>query len=186
MSESGQRERARKRKMASFHRRRASMSFRIVGLEPAQFRHYFEMSDSELREAGARRVLADSPTLPCRVSMRHAQPGEELVLVNYEHLPVNSPYRARHAIFVRKAADQVFDAVDTIPEVMALPARVLAARGFDAEHMLIEADIVNGGEAADVFERMLANPRVRYLQVHNAKHGCYSGRVERAGSDYII
>jgi hypothetical protein len=162
------------------------MSFRVIGLEPTQFRHYFEMSDAELREAGARRVFAESPTLPCRVSMQHAQTGEELVLVNYEHLPANSPYRARHAIYVRKAADKAFDAVDTIPEVMALPARVLAARGFDTEHMLIDADIVKAGEAAGVFERMLANPRVRYLQVHNAKHGCYSGRVERAGSDYVI
>jgi hypothetical protein len=162
------------------------MSFRVIGLEPAQFSHYFEMSDAELRAAGARRVFAESPTLPCRVSMQHAQPGEELVLVNYEHLPVNSPYRARHAIYVRRAADKVFDAVDTIPEVMALPARVLAARAFDAEHMLIEADIMQGGAAAAVFERMLANPQVRYLQVHNAKHGCYSGRVERVASDYVI
>jgi len=162
------------------------MSFRVTGLEPQQFRHYFNMSDTELREAGARRVFAESPTLPCRVSMRHAQPGEELVLVNYEHLPVNSPYRARHAIYVRKAAHEAFDAVDTIPEVMTLPARVLAARAFDAEHMLVEAEIMQGSEAAAVFERMLANPRVRYLQVHNAKHGCYSGRVERATSDYII
>jgi hypothetical protein len=69
---------------------------------------------------------------------------------------------------------------------MALPARVLAARAFDAEHMLIEADIMQGGAAAAVFERMLANPQVRYLQVHNAKHGCYSGRVERVASDYVI
>ena len=162
------------------------MSFRVIGLEPQQFRHYFEMSDAELREAGARRVFAQSPTLPCRVSMQHAHPEEELVLVNYEHLPVNSPYRARHAIYVRKSADQAFDAVDTVPEVMALPARVLAARAYDAEHMLIEAEIIQGGEVAAVFDRMLANPRVGYLQVHNAKHGCYSGRVERAASDYVI
>ena len=162
------------------------MSFRVTGLEPAQFRHYFKMSDAELREAGARRVFAESPTLPCRVSMRHARPGEELVLVNYEHLPVNSPYRARHAIFVRKAAAQAFDAVDTIPEVMTLQARVLAARAFDADGMLIDAEIFSGNDAAEIFERLLANPRAEYLQVHNARHGCYSGRVDRAAGDYII
>nr|WP_250212270.1 DUF1203 domain-containing protein [Pseudomonas fluorescens] len=27
---------------------------------------------------------------------------------------------------------------------------------------------------------MLANPAVGYIHVHNAKQGCYSGRIERA------
>ena len=33
--------------------------------------------------------------------------------LNYEHQPANTPYRSTHAIYVRKLADQAFDAVNT-------------------------------------------------------------------------
>jgi hypothetical protein len=154
------------------------MSFRVLGLAPEPFRRYFEMPDARLRELGACRVIADNPRLPCRVSMAHAEIGEELLLVNYEHQPANTPYRAAHAIYVRKRADRAFDAVDAVPEVLA--ARLLAVRAFDAEHMMIDADVMNGAKAAESFERFLANPRTSYLQVHNARHGCYAARIERA------
>jgi Protein of unknown function (DUF1203) len=46
--------------------------------------------------------------------------------------------------------------------------------------MMIDAEVCEGTRAADLFERFLANPRTSYLQVHNAKRGCYAARVERA------
>jgi hypothetical protein len=46
--------------------------------------------------------------------------------------------------------------------------------------MMIDADVVDGAAAADLFERLLSNPEASYLQVHNAKRGCYAARVERA------
>ena len=154
------------------------MSFRVLGLSPDQFRPLFDMSDAELRGLGALRVIADDPLMPCRVSMEHAELGEELLLLNFEHQPANTPYRATHAIYVRKVAHQAFDAVDTIPEVLA--SRLLAIRAFDAQHMMIDAEVCEGAQAAEMFERFLANPRTRYLQVHNARRGCYAARVERA------
>lgn len=154
------------------------MSFRILGLAPEQFRRYFEMSDAALRELGGRRVIADQPKLPCRVSMAHAEVGEELLLVNYEHQSANTPYRSTHAIYVRKLADQAYEAVDSIPEVLA--SRLLAVRAFDAEHMMIDAEVLKGDQAAEAFERLLANPQTSYLQVHNARQGCYAARIERA------
>jgi Protein of unknown function (DUF1203) len=154
------------------------MSFRVLGLSPAQFRHYFEMSDAALREIGALRVVADQPKLPCRVSMEHAEVGEELLLVNYEHQPANTPYRAKHAIYVRKLADRAFEAVDIVPEILA--TRLLAVRAFDTEHMMVDAEVLEGVQAAELFERFFANPQTSYLQVHNARRGCYAARVERA------
>lgn len=154
------------------------MSFRVLGLSPVPFRPLFAMHDARLRTLGARRVIADDPRMPCRISLEHARLGEELLLLNFEHQPANTPYRATHAIYVRKAATQAFDAVDTIPEV--LRSRLLATRAFDGEHMMIDAEVCEGAEAADLFERFLADPQVSYLQVHNAKRGCYAARVERA------
>ena len=154
------------------------MSFRVLGLAPDQFRPLFDLSDDELQQRGIRRVVADSDKLPCRVSMAHAGLGEELLLLNYEHQPANTPYRATHAIYVRKVADRAFEAVDEVPDVLA--SRLLAVRAFDAQHMMIDADVFEGAEAARRFEAFLANPVASYLQVHNAKRGCYAARVERA------
>jgi len=136
------------------------------------------MPETQLNELRARRVIADDPRLSCRVSMEHAELGEELLLVNFEHQPANTPYRASHAIYVRKAANRAFETVDTIPEVLA--SRLLAVRAFNAQHMMIDAEICEGAQAAMMFERFLANPQTTYLQVHNARRGCYAARVERA------
>jgi Protein of unknown function (DUF1203) len=156
------------------------MSFRVLGLSPDQFRPLFAMPDAQLHQLGARRVIADDPLLPCRVSMEHAELGEELLLLNFEHQPANTPYRATHAIYVREVADQAFEAIDTVPEVLALASRLLAVRAFDAQHMMIDAEVCQGTQAAEMFDRLLANPQTGYLQVHNARRGCYAGRVERA------
>jgi hypothetical protein len=154
-----------------------AMPFRVRGLAPEPFRRYFPMTDAELAALGARRVIAKEGGYPCRVSLTHAAPGDELVLVNYEHQPGHTPYRSRHAIYVRRDSRTAFDGVDVVPEVLA--ARLLSVRAFDAADMMIDADVVEGSAAASVFERLLENPEARYLQVHNAKRGCYAARVER-------
>jgi hypothetical protein len=37
-----------------------------------------------------------------------------------------------------------------------------------------------GSELEALIERFLAEPRVAYLHVHNARRGCYACRVDRA------
>src|SRR5437588_9566636 len=77
------------------------MSFRITGLPAENFDHLFALSDAELAAQGA--VRRDAPgAVPCRISLTDATPGEEVILTNYEHHAVDSPYRMRFAIYVRK------------------------------------------------------------------------------------
>ena len=155
------------------------MSFRITGLAPEPFRHLFDLSDDALHELGARRVIADEPRMPCRVSIAHAAIGEEVLLLNYAHQPANTPYRAAHAIYVRKCAERAFDAVDTVSDVLA--SRPLAVRAFDADDMMIAAELCEGETATRaLLDGFLADPKARYLQVHYARRGCYAARVERA------
>ena len=154
------------------------MSFRITGLDPRPFQPLVDLSDEELAAIGALRVVADDPRLPCRVSMAHAALGEELLLLNHAHQTANTPYRSTHAIYVRRSAERAYEAVDTVPEVMA--SRLLALRAFDARHMMIDADVVEGEAAAALIERLLADPKASYLQAHYARRGCYAGRIERA------
>ena len=104
------------------------MSFRVLGLSPDPFRLLFALPDAELHRLGARRVIADDPRMPCRVSMAHAEVGEELLLLNFEHQPANTPYRATHAIYVRRIAPRAFEAVDFVPAVLASRLPELAAQ----------------------------------------------------------
>ena len=146
--------------------------FRIKGLPAEPFASLFAMPDWALEKHGAVRRIADKAGYPCRVSLTDAKAGDELILVNYEHHAVASPYRMRFAIYVRKG-EQTFDAVDTVPE--QLRSRTLAVRGFDAGGMMTGWELVEGA-----IERQFADPRVVYLHVHFAAPGCYAARVERA------
>ena len=80
------------------------MSFRITGLPAEDFAPLFTLSEQELAAQGAIRRIAHerTPGYPCRVSLTDSQPGDELLLVNYEHHPVASPYRMRFAVYVRR------------------------------------------------------------------------------------
>ena len=155
------------------------MSFQISGLPVAQFAPLFGLSDAELAKHSAVRHTADkSPGFPCRVSLRDAAPGETLLLLNFEHLGVATPYRSRYAIYVREGATEAHVAVNEVPDVLRL--RLLSVRGFDSAGMLKDADVVDGRELESVIERMLARQDVEYLHVHNAKPGCFAARVDRA------
>jgi uncharacterized protein DUF1203 len=155
------------------------MQFRIRGLPAEQFAPLFKLSDQELTEKGAVRQIADArdPGYPCRVSLTDSKPGDELILVNYEHHPVDSPYRMRFAIFVREG-DETFDAVDAVPE--QLRARTLAVRAFDADAMMVGHELIEGEKIEDAIARLFANPRAAYLHVHFASPGCYAARIDRA------
>ena len=154
------------------------MSFRIKGLPAERFEHLFRMSDEELKQHGAVRKVADKrdPGYPCRVSLTDSRPGEELILVNFEHLPVDSPYRMRFAIFVREG-DQTYDRVDEVPE--QLRKRTLALRAFDCKGMMAGFELVDGPDLEQAIENLFRLPNAEYLHVHFAAPGCYAARVER-------
>ena len=109
--------------------------------------------------------------------MRDAEPGEILLLVNYEHQPADTPYRASHAIYVREGAKAAYSAVDELPEVMR--KRLLSLRAFSAKHMMVDADVVEGEAAIPVIERLFDNPKVAYIQAHYAKPGCFAATIGR-------
>lgn len=155
------------------------MHFRIQGLPAEPFASLFSLSDHELAQRGAVRRIADArnPGYPCRVSLTDSKPGDELILVNYEHHPVASPYRMRFAIYVRRG-EEMFDAVDSVPA--QLRSRVLAVRAFDADAMLLGFELTDGSTLEAAIARQFADPRAAYLHLHFAAPGCYAARVERA------
>lgn len=155
------------------------MTFRITGLPPERFRHLFGLPDGELARHGAVRVVADAkPGYPDRVALRDAEIGERLLLLNYTHQPADNPYRASHAIFVLEGAEEAYDQVGEVPEVMR--SRSISLRAFDERDLMIDADLAQGVDLAAAIGRLLADSRVAYLHAHYAKRGCYAARVDRA------
>jgi hypothetical protein len=155
------------------------MSFQISGLPASAFAPLFLLPDEELATRGAVRMVVDRhPGFPCRVSLQDAALGETVLLLNYEHLPVASPYRSRSAIFVSQSSAEARLNVNEIPE--SLQIRLLSLRAFDKVGMMIDADVVQGREIAPAIDRMLDRDTIAYLHVHNAKPGCFAARVDRA------
>jgi len=155
------------------------MSFRIQGLPAAHFERLFGMSDAELKACGAVRRVADDrqPGYPCRVSLTDSKPGDAVLLLNYEHLPVDSPYRMRFAIFVREG-DETYDRIDEVPE--QLRVRTLAVRAFDGDGMMRGFELTEGCDLERAIAKLFQLPGVIYLHVHFAAPGCYAARVVRA------
>ncbi|MBS1167469.1 MAG: hypothetical protein H6R00_3494 [Proteobacteria bacterium] len=154
------------------------MSFRITGLSPSAYQSLYGLPDEELAARGVLRYVVDEkPGYPDRVEMREGEIGETVLLVNHFSQPADNPYRASHAIFVREGATETYDAVDQVPEVMR--GRLLSLRAFDQNDMMVDADVIDGNRVETIIERFFSNPAVRYIHVHNAKRGCYSGRVDR-------
>ncbi len=155
------------------------MTYRITGLDPEPFAPLFDLDDDALAARQIRRVTVREPnSTPCRVGLEDGRPGDEMLLLNFEHLPVASPYRARHAIYVNRRATRAFDAVDSLPPVFA--GRQLALRGFDGNGMLRAAELVEGTDSAAAIARLLAISGIAFLHAHYAAPGCFAARIDRA------
>ena len=157
------------------------MSFVIRGIDPSPFRELWSLDDDALAARHAKRVTVSGfPGYPDRVTLDDAPVGEEVLLVNYEHLPVDSPYRSRYAVYVRKGETSPAEYVDAVPP--ALARRTLSVRAFSADDMAVDARIVEGADLAPVVAELFQNRKVAYIHAHYAKFGCFAARIDRGAA----
>jgi hypothetical protein len=70
-------------------------------------------------------------------------------------------------------------------ELLLLPfahqdgATLFSVRAYDGADDMVDAEVVDGREAAPLIERYLARPDVAYLHLHFARRGCFACRVDR-------
>jgi hypothetical protein len=154
------------------------LNYQISPLNADNFSHLFGLDDESLARHQARRMQVTAhPGFPCRVMLEDASVGESVLLTNYQHLPVDSPYRSSHAIFVRERVPSCLPIINEIPEQLKL--RLLSIRAFSGDGMMVDADVVNGDDCESVIRRLLAIQGVDFLHIHNAKQGCYAARVDK-------
>jgi hypothetical protein len=154
------------------------MAYRIEGLAPQAFESLFGMMDGELAARGAMRVTASSSSgYPCRVSLRDADEGEELVLLNHVSHDVDGPFRTTYAIYVRKDAEAPASFIDEAPAY--LDGRTLSLRGFGADGLLKNALLAMPGEADAKIRALFAGDEIDTIHAHAATYGCFLARIER-------
>ncbi len=155
------------------------MDFQISALDVDRFRQLFGLDQEALARVGVQRLVADTkPGFPCRISLRDAEVGENVLLMNYEHQSKPTPFQSSHAIFIREWASQATPDRNEIPEMFR--HRLLSVRAFDASGVMTDADVVEGARLEALIVRMLTSSSVDCLHLHNAKPGCYTAMVKRA------
>ena len=155
------------------------MAYRITGLSRDEFESLFGLDDEALAARGAMRVTATADMgFPCRISLQDAKAGETLLLLNHTSHDVATPYRSSYAIYVREAVNAAASFDDATPPVFE--GRPLGLRAFGADGMLRNAALVLPGEADTRIRDLFADDAIAYIDAHNAAHGCFAARVERA------
>jgi len=156
------------------------MNFRILPLPLAPFQPLFAMDDAALEAIGARRMVADAPhSAPCRVSLADAAPGERLILLNHRHLDdPSSPYRSEGPIFVRESAAEAAPAPGVVPDMLS--RRLLSVRIYDADWMMIDADVVEGADLGVRLREWFDREEAAVAHIHTARRGCYMAAATRA------
>jgi hypothetical protein len=156
-------------------------SFILRGLAPDTFAPLFLLPDVVLSARQMQRLtVPDTATtgFPCRISLVDAQPGEQVLLLPYQHQPAESPYRASGPIFVRRGARSAVLGTDEVPATML--RRLLSVRAYDHAHRIIAAEVCEGTAVAAWLQARFDDRAVDYVHVHHARYGCYSCRADRA------
>jgi hypothetical protein len=79
---------------------------------------------------------------------------------------------------VREAATEAAPAAGEIPDVLG--RRLLSARAYDADWMMTDADVVEGGDLAGRLETWLSDAAVSVVHLHTARRGCFMAAATRA------
>ncbi|MEA3319749.1 MAG: DUF1203 domain-containing protein [Bacillota bacterium] len=153
-------------------------NFQIVALQEKEFSNLFFINEELLKSIGAVKMIANKkPGYPCRVSLKDAEVGEEVILLNYQYHCVNSPYKASGPIFIRKGATTAKLDVNEIPEM--LDHRYLSLRGYNHDSLMVEARGTEGVKVRENIDEILDNKEVEYIHILNSNPGCYNCLVNR-------
>lgn len=157
-------------------------AFVLSGIDPASLQPLFDLDDAGLAAHHAVRRIADSARgFPCRVSLRDAAVGEELLLVPYWHQPAASPYRACGPVFIRRGAMPARLAANAVPPYVA--QRLVSVRAYDHADCLVAAEVMEGVQVGAWLGGQLDDPGIAYAHLHSARHGCYLCHAGCTGAD---
>jgi len=128
-------------------------------------------------DAPTTRRVVNADRSPCRRCLRDAGPGDNLLLLPYDPFLVRSPYTSEGPVFVHADGCPPHSGrAGVLPE--QVDGRQFSVRAYDADAMLLDAEIVPGdrlGERA----RALLDDGAAFLHAHFAGPGCFAFRIDR-------
>lgn len=155
----------------------SKMPFKIRSLTREPFESLFCLDSHRLDRLGARRLIAESDIgFPCRISLRDARQGEEVLLCHFTHQPNAGPYRASGPVYVRCDAEPAILQPDEVPPM--LRNRLLSLRAYDGTHSISTARVVDGNEVEAAIDELLEFDSVAYLHAHFAGPGCFACGID--------
>lgn len=156
------------------------MSYQIQPLPAQHFAPLFKLTQAELQQQGIVRWVVDKATgFPCRLSLSDAQPGDIVLLLNYQHLPKPGPYQSSYAIYIsqRGLMAPFWPEQGTVPAMIA--RKMLSLRAFDAQQMLLDARVCPGTAADTQIRELFAQTDCDTVHIHAAAWGCYLAMARR-------
>ena len=73
-----------------------------------------------------------------------------------------------------------YDGMYPSPTFEGRRGRPIAVRALAASGMLLGAERAEDDDVEAAISRQFANPAAAYLHAHNAAHGCFAARIDRA------
>lgn len=122
--------------------------------------------------------VTEAHSTPCRVCLRDAEPGDEVLLFSYSPFAGPTPYRTVGPVFAHATECPPYAHDGAIPEQLA--RRLLSVRAMTADARIRVSDVCEGRELAAMIDRLFADPAVAELHVHTARNGCYLCKVVRS------
>ena len=126
---------------------------------------------------------------PLRCCLTDSAPGEQLAIIAFSNFPWTSAYRTTGPVVVH--AEPCAGSSGDYPVQFEARDQVVRAYGRDGgrERALVydlNTLVPAGGGLADEIERILADPRVEFVQAANVLAGCYSFTARHNGGHDLV
>jgi hypothetical protein len=129
--------------------------------------------------SGLEPILVDEhPGYICRHCLEDPEVGESVYLFSYSPFDRAVPYRSVGPIFVHTTDCRRYDQPNELPK--SLRHRLLSFRAYRSDDRLVASDVAPGTDAEGTLDRLFLDPTVSYVDIHNARPGCFNCRVLRA------
>jgi hypothetical protein len=113
---------------------------------------------------------------PCRVCLEDAAISEPVLLFSYAPWTAAAPHRVTGPIFIHARSCTPYPGV-ALPPVMQ--RRQVALRAYDRSGARISCVLAEGAAIEEHLGTQLADAGVEFVDVYNARAGCFSCRVVR-------
>lgn len=119
---------------------------------------------------------------PCRHCLRTIEPGERRILFTYNRFTGKETLPQPGPVYIHADGCERYSENAGFPDELRSSPRTVEA--YASGRKLKAQEYVKDGRFEPVFDKLLANPEVDYLQINSTTAGCFTFRVEHAANGH--